>query len=185
MTDLFPRASFLRQGYRRSQVDAFFAQARAAYERPALDEHAMSTFHVRRTAFDLTYRGYKMEDVDLALDRLEAALSTRLREQFTAAYGQAAWMQMLGQRAQSLYPRLRRPLGQRFAHPAGGKKGYDAREVDALLGRLVSFFDTGAPVTADELRVATFARRGGKGGYDERTVDVYLDRAVEILQGAQ
>ncbi len=185
MSDLFPKAGALKLGYHKGQVDAFFTSAREAYERPALEEGAMTSFHVRRAAFDLRRGGYAMADVDQALDRLEAALSTRLRDQFVAQYGQQAWMQMLAQRAQVLYPRLRRPRGQRFAKPSGLRRGYDVKDVDALMGRLVAFFDKGAPITPDELRTATFRRRSGRGGYDERTVDVYLDRAVEILQAAQ
>lgn len=185
MSDLFPKAGFLKLGYHKGQVEAFFDSAKQAYERPPLEPGALSAFDVRRTAFDLRRGGYAMHDVDQALDRLEAALLARLRDQFIAQYGQQAWMQMLAQRAQVLYPRLRRPRGQRFARPSGFKRGYDVRDVDALLGRLVTFFDKGVPVTPDELRKATFRRKSGRGGYDERTVDVYLDRAVEILQAAQ
>jgi len=185
MTDLFPRAGFLRTGYHRGQVDAFFAKARAAYERPALDETAMSALDVRQAAFDLAKGGYKLADVDLALDRLEAAFASRSREQFVRQHGQQAWMQLLAQRAQVLYPRLRRPLGQRFSPPKAGKRGYDAKQVDDLLGRLIAFFDRGEPLTPEELREATFAARGRRGGYDERTVDAFLARSVDILMGAQ
>ena len=184
MTDMFPRARFPRQGYHRAQVDAFFDLARAAYERPMLDEATMSAAVVRNAAFDLKVRGYVIEDVDLALDRLEVALAQRAKEQFVRANGQQAWMATLAQRAQVLYPRLRRPRGQRFDKPGRGAKGYDARQVDALLDRLVAFFDTGAPITPQELRTATFTKKSGKGSYDEKTVDVYLDRAIDILQGA-
>lgn len=184
MTDLFPRAGFLRSGYDRNQVDEFFARARAAYERPHMDEQAMSALDIRRAAFDLKRGGYKTAPVDDALDRLEAAFAQRVREQYVRAHGHDAWMRVLAERAQVLYPRLRRPHGERFRHPDRGKKGYSAAEVDALLDRLIAFFDTGAPVTADDLRTATFASKGGKKAYDERTVDVYLARAIDILLGA-
>lgn len=184
MTDLFPRAGFLSTGYQRSQVDEFFARARGAYERPHMDEQAMSALDIRRAAFDLKRGGYKTGAVDDALDRLEAAFAARVREQYVRAHGQDAWMQVLAERAQVLYPRLRRPRGERFRHPDGGKKGYSAVEVDQLLDRLIGFFDTGAPVTAEELRGATFSLKSRKKAYDERTVDVYLARAVDILLGA-
>lgn len=184
MSDLFPRAGFLSSGYHRAQVDEFFARARAAYERPHMDEQALSALDIRRAAFDLKRGGYKTGPVDDALDRLEAAFATRVREQYVRAHGQEAWMQVLAERAQVLYPRLRRPHGERFRHPDRGKKGYSAKEVDALLDRLIAFFDTGAPVTAEDLRTAAFSLESRKKAYDERTVDVYLARAIDILLGA-
>ena len=184
MTDLFPRVKFWRTGYHRPQVEDLFARARAAYERPTMDEQALSALDVRRAAFDLKRGGYQVAAVDEALDRLEVAFSTRVREQYVRAHGQDAWMQLLAERAQALYPRLRRPAGDRFRRPGGLRKGYATAEVDEVLDRLTAFFDRGAPVTADELRNSIFARKRGRNAYDERTVDVFLARAVDILMGA-
>lgn len=185
MTDMFPHEKFLKKGYNRAQVDEFFANARIAYERPALDADAMSSFDVRRAAFDMVYRGYKTSEVDAALDRLEAAFAVRARDEFVRTNGQQAWMTRLAQSAQVLYPRLRRPLGQRFSPPTKARRGYDAREVDTLLNRLIAFFDAGQTLTPDDIRNAVFNRRGRRGAYDERVVDAYLARVVDILQGAQ
>jgi DivIVA domain-containing protein len=185
MRDLFPRAGFLRTGYHLGQVDEFFDRARAAYERPMLDDGGLTALDVRRAAFDLKRGGYKAAAVDAALDRLEAAFATRAKEQYVRAHGQDAWMAQLAQRAQVLYPRLRRPKGQRFRQPVKSRYGYDAREVDALIERLIAFFDTGASLTPEELRHATFKRRTKRGAYDERTVDAFVARAVDVLMGAQ
>ncbi len=185
MRDLFPRAGFMRAGYHLVQVDEFFDRARAAYERPMLDDEGLSALDVRRAAFDIKHRGYKTVAVDAALDRLETAFSTREREQHVRAHGHDAWMNELADRAQVLYPRLRRPKGQRFRQPVKSRRGYDAREVDVLIERLIAFFDTGEQLTPEDLRHATFARRGRRGAYDERTVDVFLARAVDVLMGAQ
>ena len=185
MRDMFPRAGFLRSGYHRGQVDEFFDRARAAYERPMLDEAGLTALDVRRAAFDLKRGGYRPEAVDSALDRLEAAFAERAREQFVRAHGQQAWMGELAQRAQVLYPRLRRPEGQRFRAPVKSRSGYDAREVDAVIDRLIAFFDKGGALTAEELRRVTFKRRGKRGAYDERTVDAFIARAVDVLMGAQ
>jgi DivIVA domain-containing protein len=185
MRDLFPRAGFMRTGYHLGQVDEFFARARAAYERPMLDDGGMSALDVRRAAFDLKRGGYKTSAVDSALDRLEMAFATRAREQFVRAHGQEAWMNQLAQRAQVLYPRLRRPKGQRFRQPVKSRQGYDARDVDALLDRLIAFFDTGESLTPQDLRSATFKSRGKRGAYDEPTVDAFIARAVDVLMGAQ
>jgi DivIVA domain-containing protein len=185
MRDLFPRAGFMRTGYHLGQVDEFFDRARSAYERPMLDDGGLSALDVRRASFDLKRGGYKTAAVDAALDRLETAFATRAREQFVRAYGQDAWMNQLAGRAQVLYPRLRRRQGQRFRQPTDARHGYDAREVDALLDRLIAFFDTGEQVTPEELRHSTFKRRGKRGAYDERTVDAFVARAVDVLMGAQ
>ncbi len=185
MRDLFPRAGFMRTGYHLGQVDQFFERARAAYERPMLDEGGLSALDVRRAAFDLKRGGYKTSAVDSALDRLETAFATRAREQFVRAHGQEAWMNELAHQAQVLYPRLRRPKGQRFRPPAKSHHGYDAREVDALLDRLIAFFDAGESVTPNDLRNATFKRRSKRSAYDEPTVDAFIARAVDVLIGAQ
>ncbi len=185
MNDLFPSAGFMRRGYHRGQVEAFFAEARAAYERPMLDDQALSSLDVRRVAFDIKRGGYKPAAVDAALDRLELAFASRARDQFVRAYGQEAWMNRLAESAQSLYPRLRRPRGDRFRAPVGSRRGYDVREVDALLERLIAFFDKGEPLAPEDLRTAAFRRKGKRVAYDERTVDAFIARAVDILLGAQ
>ena len=185
MNDLFPSAGFMRRGYNRGHVEAFFADARSAYERPMLDDQALSSLDVRRAAFDIARGGYTCGAVDSALDRLELAFASRAREQFVRAYGQQAWMTRLAESAQALYPRLRRPRGDRFRAPVRSRRGYDAREVDALVERLIVFFDSGEPLAPEELRTATFRRRGKRLAYDERTVDAFLARAVDILLGAQ
>jgi len=185
MSESFPRAGLLRSGYHRGQVDAFFADARAAYERPMLDDQAVSSLDVRRAAFVLRRGGYKCSAVDGALDRLEVAFAARARDQFVRAHGQQAWMSRLAESAQALYPRLRRPAGDRFRGPVGGRRGYDAREVDALVERLIAFFDKGEPLSPEEVRAMTFRVRGGRGAYDERTVDAFVARAIDILLGVQ
>lgn len=180
---LFPRVSVFKLGYEREDVEEFFDYARAAYEDPS-GSRELDPFDVRRASFDLSHGGYAPAAVDAALDRLEVAFAMRGREQFVKSYGQDAWMRDLADKAQTLYPRLRRPVGERFAHPGALSAGYDAADVDALLDRLITFFDRGEPVTPDEIRNMTFGRRHGKKAYEERVVDAYLARAVDILLGA-
>lgn len=181
---LFPKVGAMRLGYDRTDVDDFFGKARTAYEQPGIPED-FAPFEVRRASFDLKHGGYSTAAVDAALDRLETAFATRIRERYSKEHGPDAWMRDLADRAQALYPRLRRPVGDRFAHPSGLHKGYDVSDVDAIMDRLVAFFDQGTPLTADEVRGATFGTRRGKKAYSERVVDVYLARAVDILLGAQ
>lgn len=183
MANLFPRVNGFKLGYHPREVDEYFAEARQAYEQPGVSPE-LASFDVRRVSFDLKRGGYSTSAVDSALDRLEVAFATRVKERFIKENGHDAWMADLAERAQALYPRLRRPAGERFARPHGVKSGYDAKEVDAILDRVTSFFDEGKPITADEVRALTFRRRSKWSAYEERVVDAYLARTVDILLGA-
>ncbi|WP_084104376.1 hypothetical protein [Demequina sp. NBRC 110056] len=183
MADLFPRSGATKLGYSVDDVDAYFGKARHLYEQPGGAE-ALEAFDVRRASFGLKRGGYTTTAVDSALDRLEVAFSSRIRDRYVAEHGNDAWMQHLAERAQALYPRLRRPAGERFAKPGAMRSGYSAAEVDQLLDRLTAFFDQGKPLTADEVRAASFKRRASWGAYEERVVDAYLSRVVDILLGA-
>lgn len=179
MSTSFPKAKFLSRGYDRHAVDDFFAEARRAYE-GGMPAEQFSSEQVRRAVFERRSGGYDMEAVDQAMNRLEAAFVQRDRADHVAVNGEAAWYNQVADRATTLYPRLRRPHGQRFAHPKRGK-GYRMEEVDALLDRLVAYFDGQEQVTADELRSVTFPAARGKKAYDEGVVDAFLSRAIEIL----
>lgn len=175
---LFPRVGRWTRGYSVKEVDAFFATARRAYEGPL--ESALTGADVRAAAFDLVRGGYETRAVDAALDRLEGAFVRRERAAFLNIHDQLEWMARVAERATSLYPRLVRPDGQRFAPPRRGV-GYAAADVDALLQRLVDYFDKGASLTAADVRAATFGTARGAHAYAEGTVDAFLDRAVEVL----
>jgi DivIVA domain-containing protein len=182
---MFPRVGFLRQGYDREQVDEFFTNVRAAYERPVVDPNGLTPLDIRHAAFDIRGRGYKTTAVDAALDRLEDAFAARIKDQFVKTSGLGTWHAQLAERAQVLYERLRRPNGERFSHPKGLKRGYRTGDVDALLDRVTAFFDKGLPLTTQDLRTAIFPRRAKWRSYDESKVDAYLARAIDILQGVQ
>ncbi|WP_433439020.1 DivIVA domain-containing protein [Nonomuraea sp. CA-141351] len=72
----------------------------------------------------------------------------------------------------------------RFPRVMGMRSGYDPAEVDALIGRIESTLGRGphamAPVTADEVRRATF--RAKRGGYHETAVDFALEAFVVALE---
>jgi len=182
VNDLFPKVN-MKSGYNPDQVDEFFVAARHAYSKPFLNNTDMTPFAVRRAAFDLKFNGYDIGEVDAALDRLELALIKRIRDQEVNAKGAAAWQQVLVTGAQVLYGRLGRDAGTRFREPKGVAGGYRKSEVDAILDRIAAFFDTGVPLTAEDLRKAAFTRARGGRAYEERVVDVYLARATDILLG--
>ena len=180
---MFRTVGALRNGYDPDEVDEFFEHARAMYE--SGPPGALSGRDVRSVAFEVVRRGYVTAAVDAALDRLEAAFVARARADYVAAQGQQAWMGRLAEQAQTLYGRLTRPDGERFAPSHGRHPAYDPADVDALCHRLVAYFDRGAPLTAQEVRSATFRHRSGRSGYNEASVDAFLDRAVEVLLGAE
>jgi DivIVA domain-containing protein len=72
----------------------------------------------------------------------------------------------------------------RFPRVMGMRSGYDPVEVDALIGRIESTLGRGShavePVTADEIRTATF--RPKRGGYHETAVDFALEAFVVALE---
>jgi len=179
---MFRTVSRLRRGYDREEVDEFFAHARQLYEKAPGE--ALNAMDVRRVGFGLVRGGYITSAVDAALDRLEQAFIARARAEFVGRHGQKAWMNRLGERASTLYGRLGRPEGDRFAPPRRGH-GYEPADVDALCRRLVAYFDNGVPLTAAEVRVATFRARRGKNAYDEDSVDAFLARAVDVLLGVE
>lgn len=179
MSDSFPRVSIFSYGYDPASVDSFFEDARRAYEGGVPAEH-FSAEQVRQATFLLKRRGYNIQAIDAALNRLEAAFVQRDRADHIAVNGEAAWYQRVADRATTLYPRLLRPRGERFARP-GREPGYNAEEVDALLDRLESFFNDNTDLTADDIRQAVFKPARGKKAYAEGPVDAYLGRAIEIL----
>ncbi|MBT0995732.1 DivIVA domain-containing protein [Cellulomonas sp. DKR-3] len=180
---MFRTVSGFRSGYDPDEVDEFFDHARAMYEQgPAA---ALSAKDVRRVGFEMVRRGYATAAVDAALDRLESAFVARARAEHVAQHGQDAWMAQLGEQARTLYGRLGRPDGDRFAPPVGREPGYEPADVDELCHRLVAYFDQGVPLTSGEVRSATFRRRKGQHGYGEPAVDAFVARAVEVLLGVE
>ncbi len=180
---MFRTVSRLHSGYDPTEVDTFFDHARKVYE-GKVDE-ALTGRDVRSTAFDLVRGGYVTGAVDAALDRLEAAFVARAREQYVARHGQDAWMAQLADAARTLYGRLNRPDGERFAPAGRGEPSYDRADVDALCRRLTAYFDQGTRITAQDVRQATFRRRHGAAGYAEAPVDAFCRRAVDVLLGVE
>lgn len=180
---MFRTVSRFRTGYDPDQVDTFFTHARRVYEGDAAEP--LNGADVRRAAFDLVRGGYATSSVDGALDRLERAFMTRERQNVLGAQGQQAWMEHMADRARSLYERLRRPEGERFAPAKRGDQGYLPDDVDDLCDRLIAYFDRGTPLSSDEVRHSTFRRAAGHNAYAEGPVDAFLERAVEVLLGVE
>lgn len=179
---LFTREGRMSDGYDPQQVEDFFNRARTAYEADA-GERTMSDDDVRAARFDQVRGGYNFGEVDAAMDRLEVAFIKRRRADFIAANGQEAWMDHIAERARTLYPRLQRPNGEKFANAAG--EGYRKTEVDKVMDTLVDYFDDGATLTSRSIREMTFPTAKRDKAYDMSVVDVFLDRVVEVLTAVE
>lgn len=179
MANMFQRTGPFNTGYSPAQVDKFFDHARRVYE--GEDPDQLTGADIRGVAFDLVRRGYTTGSVDAALDRLEAAFTQRRRGDFITQHGQQAWLSEASALARSLYGRLTRPAGERFAPGRRGAPAYDRDDVDELCEQLVEYFDRGHKMSAREVRAWRFRHRKGSAGYDEGSVDAFLDRAVEVM----
>ncbi len=175
--ETFERVGALSWGYVPADVDDFLARAKAAYSTNEPSDFDETT--VRGEGFARVHRGYRPDVVDAAMDRLEAAFIQRRRSQTIAEQGESGWLNAVYEDATSLYPRLLRPVGERFSDAASW--GYLKDDVDALMEKLTAYFDGKASLSSTELRHAVFGQAKGAKAYDEAVVDVYLERAITVL----
>ncbi|MDR1799815.1 MAG: DivIVA domain-containing protein [Bifidobacteriaceae bacterium] len=183
MADLFRRAKGGARGYDPHEVNEFFARAQAIYE--GVSPEQLGPDEVRTVAFAQVRGGYDEAQVDGALDRLDSAFTRKQRAEFIALHGQQAWLDKIVDRATTLYDRLGRPDGQKFAAAESGKPAYDKVQVDSLLHRLAAYFNDGTPLASADVRHAVFTPVRGKRGYAMGPVDAFLDRALEVLLAAE
>ena len=166
--DTFERVGRVKWGYNPAQVDEFLALAKEAYGNPSLSGFDEGT--VRNAAFDRSRHGYVPDEVDAALDRLEAAFIKAKRARIVASSGENAWLNETYSDAKSLYPRLLRPRGERFKDAE--QWGYKKEDVDAVLDRLADYFDGKTELSSQELRACVFEQSKKSKAYDPAVVDV-------------
>ncbi|MFE1644937.1 DivIVA domain-containing protein [Microbacterium sp. P01] len=198
---LFAVTSGRTKGYERRAVDAFMAQARAAFESEehadrapeqggtdaattGADENSGTTtlFRaelVRRVAFPLVRHGYAIAAVDAALSRIEDAFAALERERVVTAVGPAEWVGATRATAQVVLDRLSRPRGQRFEKVGVMRYGYRVDEVDLVADKIARYLAAGETVTVEQVRAVAF--RMQRGGYREAQVDAVLDSVVEVM----
>ena len=180
----FRRTGPLARGYATDQVEDFFRRARVAYEAGGL-RGGVSSRDVRGVGFDLVRRGYDVDQVDAALDRLEDAFTRREHEIVRGRLGADRALDELTARAATLRGRLARPDGERFDLGTGTTPSYDTDDVDDLCERLLAWFEDGEDLAVEDVRTAVFRTRRGRRGYAEHQVDAFFDRAVEVLSGVE
>jgi DivIVA domain-containing protein len=169
-----PRFPVVLRGYDCAQVDALAARIEDALHHGA---GFLTAEDVLRSRFAVVLRGYDQQVVDEYLYECIRRLPARVRaprprpappRQPRGASGQLIdWIESV-----------------RFSS-AGAHSGYDSRDVDAFLGRIVAGLRGAAqPVTARDVRAGAFRTVRSGPGYDEREVDLFLSRLAEALDAA-
>ena len=179
MSSTFPRTRRSQRGYAVAEVEDFLEEARAAYAAGATGLTTLDAKAIRSTAFGFERGGYSTSHVDSALERLEDAFATRERERAFAESGDQAWYAQARGRAQGILDRIVRPRGKRFKRGSFLTLGYSVREVDALTDRVAQYFQSGKPLTVEEVRTVAF--HGQRGGYVEAQVDILLDAVTRVM----
>lgn len=175
--ETFARVGRFAWGYDPKDVDAFLQEAKGIYS--STDPSQYDETLVRNASFNRKRHGYNPVEVDAALDRLEAAFIQAKRAAIVEREGENTWLNDTYALAKSLYPRLLRPEGERFAQAK--EVGYSKIEVDALIDRLAAYFDGKEQLSSTDVRLASFTMVKKKKAYDTAVVDVYLDRAISVL----
>jgi DivIVA domain-containing protein len=175
----FPRVKRGTRGYNTTEVDAFIAEARVAYDSNIAGSATLTSRAIRDTSFALHKGGYSTRHVDGALERLETAFAERERAVALATMGEAAWLEQASQVAAVLTARFSRQAKHRFNRVGIFTQGYAVKDVDAFAERVSAYLLQGEPLSIPDVRSVTF--RAARGGYDEAQVDAVLDALVDLL----
>ncbi|MFC5503599.1 DivIVA domain-containing protein [Lysinimonas soli] len=179
MSSTFPHTRKSRLGYDVDEVEEFLEDARRAYTAERSDATLVSADTIRDTAFTMRKGGYSPTHVDAALERLEDAFAARERDRALAQAGDQVWYAQARSGAQAVLDRIVRPRGKRFRRVSIFTVGYSVREVDALTDRVAQYFQSGKPLSIDDVRTSAF--RGQRGGYLEAQVDILLDAVTRVM----
>jgi DivIVA domain-containing protein len=156
------------RGYDRTQVDTLLERITATLR---YGRWGLTADDVRRTKFDIVLRGYDQRAVDdllqEAIRELQAAapIGSRPRRPRVHPGWLINWIQ-----------------NAKFAS-SGVRAGYDVRDVDAFLDRVVAGLRGYAPpMTARDVRESAFRTVRIGQGYDEAEVDRFLLQLAAALE---
>jgi DivIVA domain-containing protein len=161
------RLPVVLRGYDRNQVDALLKRISQALD----GGPPVSADEVRGTRFDVVLRGYEHRAVDELLRECIRELQVRapIGERPGRPRAQPGWLINWIQNA-------------RFSG-AGMRSGYDVRDVDAFLARVIAGLRGAAPpVTARDMRESAFRVVRLGPGYDEQEVDRFLLQLAAALE---
>jgi DivIVA domain-containing protein len=175
----FPRARKGRLGYDIDEVEDFLEDARRAYTAENPDVSVVTADTIRTTAFTMRKGGYSATHVDAALERLEDAFAARERERRIALEGDESWYASARETAQEILDRVVRPQGKKFQRVTVLTLGYSVADVDGFSDRIAGYFQSGEPLTPEDVRTVAF--RPQRGGYREAQVDYLLDTVTRVM----
>lgn len=161
------------RGYERAQVDALVARIDGTLGRGNGKDSAapITADEVRGTRFDVVLRGYDQRSVDEELQeniRELAAVDRRVkaRRPVVGTRWLIEWIESAQFGSSSL------------------RSGYDVRDVDAFLDRVIAGLRGHAPqIDPDDIVHIRFRVVRFGPGYDEGEVDVFLDQLAAALNG--
>lgn len=156
------------RGYDRTQVDSLLERINATLR---YGQWGLTADDVRRTRFDIVLRGYDQRAVDdllqEAIRELQSAVPIGHRPRRPRVH--PGWLINWIQNA-------------KFAG-SGVRAGYDVRDVDALLDRVVAGLRGYAPpMTPRDVRESAFRTVRIGPGYDESEVDRFLLQLAAALE---
>ncbi|MDR0950142.1 MAG: hypothetical protein LBM13_00655 [Candidatus Ancillula sp.] len=183
MATVFSRVTGKETGYETSGVDAFFNECRELWNN---DFDQLSEQKVRFCFFEPQKGGYKIYEVDEALDRLERAIAKRRKEEEIAKVGEEVWAEELNQKLSSLYDNISKDKGSRFPRVTSQERGYKIREVDKFLDKLDSeLFGGRRSFDVAMMKDKQFVVKKGPKAYDTYQVDLFLDKVITILNAIE
>lgn len=172
----FPFAAGREKGYQPAAVDVFLRRAKQSFES---SDGQLDAATVRQASFPLVRGGYRIEQVDAALARVEDAFAQRERASVVASQGAGAWVEHARGEAQLILDHLARGPRRRFARTSFLSFGYRVDEVDHVAERIVRYLRDGQTMTAEQVRKTAF--RMQRRGYREEQVDALLDSTIDVL----
>jgi DivIVA domain-containing protein len=160
------------RGYNRAQVDAVLDRIAGVARSKSPQTGPVTADEIRASRFDVATRGYDRRTVDEALHehiRRLAAEGPRSARPKRPQVRQG-WLIGWVQKAQFTGVRMR--------------PGYDVRDVDAFLDRVVAGLrGVAPPVSATDVRECVFRSVRFGPGYTEREVDDFLTQLASALDG--
>lgn len=162
------RLPVVLRGYDRDQVDGLLKRISQALN----GGPPMAADEVRGTRFDVVLRGYEPRAVDELVRECirELEASGPIAGRPARSRANPSWLITWIQNA-------------RFSG-AGLRSGYDVRDVDAFLARVIAGLrGVAPPVSARDIRESAFRVVRLGPGYDEQEVDRFLVQLASALEG--
>jgi len=178
MSFTFPKSESKKRGYLPEQVDSFISRAREQFNNPQLD--VVTANEVRNTEFDLVNGGYRIESVDLAMDKLEDSFAAREIDSQRLQNGAYALEDRQSRLAELIHGRTQRPKGKKFSNTGYLLRGYSRKQVDSLCEHIERGIQSDSSLLLKDVRRAVFDAR--RRGYSESQVDAFIDRVIELIQ---